>query len=896
MKANFPHPNRRKVLQVLSSFAAMATMQIEDALAWTHGTVGTASTGHKAQVNLTYANPQSYGQDYPFIDMAKTLSNWSLASGGGAIDPFSYLGPNGIPTSVPAGASNWRSQLRCYLVASNPSTGNYVIDWDGAANISIGDGGGAGQPGTRANVVSSTANSINLNVVGVNSADVTFTGSFAPSGGNTVVTITGATNGTVWPGQRLGGAGLPAGLVLGNETGSTTQGNNGTYNVTNLTNDLVPFTAASTALTLYAYAPGDQVALYVVINSVTTTPTKIRLYRADQAALLNGGQITAPHFISYYGKYGCLRFMDWQTTNGSLSAQWGNRSQKSNFSWLGNGVMNYCGASSKAASTNDFTTATTISGSPTVWTDGMMVQARLPSIPSFTPISNIAVNATTGLVTITSTGHGLTTNQHVSLPLGDPISSGAGVAIQTAFNSTASGIPIAQDFTVTAVDANNVTLNGVDGRSWAAYTGTGYPGYIGPYFRFGTSTLPLKRVLGAGGQNIYYSQYVAVLNGTNYSGVGSPYMFVYNAAMDALLFALSPADDNGQLLGAPMEVIAQVSNECGVHPWVCLPELATDDYVLQAATYLKANLSGSLRARIEISNELWNGQFIGWNLTSILAGIQLGIVNSTNDYQLNSNVAGASAQWIGWRFYNAMAQVNSAYSGAMGQVYRVLAINGNSPNTTYTTQIFEAPNAGLGSAKPYQRADAFAIAPYFEVNRNIYPTAQAVYQFKIGDTTDAFAAADTWFQSSGNGVLSVKDWSDTVAPFFAARATQYGLEMHQYEGGWGVYPKVDYDTQGGPTSYDPGTGSVALTLTDATNFWRGYKASSNWGTLYASALATYVANGGKFASNYWINSSYWNMNNMFGSYGPNIFGTPTPPYISSQPTPEKTAFDAYNAS
>jgi hypothetical protein len=227
----------------------------------------------------------------------------------------------------------------------------------------------------------------------------------------------------------------------------------------------------------------------------------------------------------------------------------------------------------------------------------------------------------------------------------------------------------------------------------------------------------------------------------------------------------------------------------------------------------------------------------------------------------------------------------------MNQVYRVMGAWVNAADSTDRIQRFEGPNTRLG-AYPITRADVICIAPYYEVNRSKYPTAQMVYNYKVGNTSAAFSALDAAFNSSGAGVISISDWMNTFCPFWAAAAKLYSVELHQYEGGWGVYPFADQY----PTSYASGTGPVALSPNDTVQLWIGYKASSNWGTQLASALNAFKRSGGTFASNYWITSALWNRNNMFGIWAPNIFGVPAPYYNSSQPSPEKREFDAYNAS
>ncbi|MBK6374693.1 MAG: hypothetical protein IPF67_16600 [Saprospiraceae bacterium] len=45
-------------------------------------------------------------------------------------------------------------------------------------------------------------------------------------------------------------------------------------------------------------------------------------------------------------------------------------------------------------------------------------------------------------------------------------------------------------------------------------------------------------------------------------------------------------------------------------PWICIPHLADDEYIIQLAKYLNANLDPSLKLHLEYSNEeVWRWWF-----------------------------------------------------------------------------------------------------------------------------------------------------------------------------------------------------------------------------------------------------------------------------------------------
>lgn len=61
--------------------------------------------------------------------------------------------------------------------------------------------------------------------------------------------------------------------------------------------------------------------------------------------------------------------------------------------------------------------------------------------------------------------------------------------------------------------------------------------------------------------------------------------------------------------GAPWEHIIALARLTGQDLWINIPAMADDDYVLQLARLLKAELPPTTRLYVEYSNEVWNGQF-----------------------------------------------------------------------------------------------------------------------------------------------------------------------------------------------------------------------------------------------------------------------------------------------
>jgi hypothetical protein len=61
--------------------------------------------------------------------------------------------------------------------------------------------------------------------------------------------------------------------------------------------------------------------------------------------------------------------------------------------------------------------------------------------------------------------------------------------------------------------------------------------------------------------------------------------------------------------GVPIEEIINLANQAQVAPWLNIPHLATDDYIVSLANYVKEHLDPKLKVYIEYSNEAWNSGF-----------------------------------------------------------------------------------------------------------------------------------------------------------------------------------------------------------------------------------------------------------------------------------------------
>lgn len=149
----------------------------------------------------------------------------------------------------------------------------------------------------------------------------------------------------------------------------------------------------------------------------------------------------------------------------------------------------------------------------------------------------------------------------------------------------------------------------------------------------------------------------------------------------------------GHARGVALELMIQLANTLGIDPWFCIPHQADDDYVRQFALLVKNALAPNLKAYIEYSNEVWNGQFAQASYAQT-RGLALGL--STNAYEAQMRYYSQRAVEV-FKICEEVFQNND-------RLVRVLAAQ--SANAWTGATIMDWKNAS-------QHAEALAIAPYF---------------------------------------------------------------------------------------------------------------------------------------------------------------------------------------
>lgn len=152
--------------------------------------------------------------------------------------------------------------------------------------------------------------------------------------------------------------------------------------------------------------------------------------------------------------------------------------------------------------------------------------------------------------------------------------------------------------------------------------------------------------------------------------------------------------------GVAVEYQIAHANITQTHPWFCIPHLATDDYVRRFATLVRDSLKPNLVARIEYSNEVWNGMF---------EQAQYAQRQATTLPGEKADFAGA-LRWYSKRSVEIFKIVEQVFTNngtnPEGRKRIVRVLGSQAVNVWASQQILEYRDA-------YKYADALAIAPYF---------------------------------------------------------------------------------------------------------------------------------------------------------------------------------------
>jgi hypothetical protein len=199
--------------------------------------------------------------------------------------------------------------------------------------------------------------------------------------------------------------------------------------------------------------------------------------------------------------------------------------------------------------------------------------------------------------------------------------------------------------------------------------------------------------------------------------------------------------------GPPVELLVDLANELGAHPWFCIPHLADDDYVRRFARLVRERLKPGLKAYVEYSNEVWNWLYPATHYAKEM-GQKLGLGDPPQQ-----------------RFYaQRSVEVFKIWEEELGGRERLVRVLGSQlVNPWLSEQILTWRDA-------YKHADALAVAPYFGFDITTEEAARAYAGLTIDQLGDRLQ------------VLIDGEHRNHIREQVKV-ARRYGLELIAYEGG-----------------------------------------------------------------------------------------------------------------
>lgn len=608
-------------------------------------------------------------------------------------------------------------------------------------------------------------------------------------------------------------------------------------------------------------AGASPLRVYVKISAMAANnfdTGQIRVYLKKYETLINSGAIFDPDFLQRVQNFGVIRVIDWMGQTQQLNTSlWSQNKTLDDASWFGGKIDStlWCGT---ASMTNNAMTVNQPSAPIASWTDGQIVQFNMPPPTFKTVTAGVAGNPTA----LTCVGHGFTTGDTVEFQ--PNTANGAWGIGLTVLNAL--GGPLA--FTATVIDADHFSI---------------------PYDTTSAGALPSNRVvykqitLAVGALPPVACSRQGLLNyrGDIWSVSTVPEIAFYNAAYNRLMMpgsadTVMPAYMQS---GPPPEVIAQLANTTGAHPWMNISLISKDSYVSSLAAFLRDNLGAALVPRLAIGNEVWNANYWGAQFYN-----QLGLVEPAF---LTGPLARAGSQqeYYGYRSKQCADLATAAYSGS-GKAFKwMLEMQGNGfASNAYSTGAMKCPpssgyvSAGVpGNTSKYPSASCqIAYAAYFvpaffnKANAQNYAGyVAAVSGWKDGSAVQA--AYDFWYNAlyDNTGDVAfptlqpVRYWAETAGPAWiaiGAAALPAPVEVHQYEGGESL-TAISFITLNW-------TNPTGITTTDVQNCLFDFFANAQ---QYYNLLYTHMqgqsALGIKFPAQYCVASvsaagGFWGVINM----------------------------------
>lgn len=635
--------------------------------------------------------------------------------------------------------------------------------------------------------------------------------------------------------------------------------------------------SASGTQIIYNITSGSLAAFSTILFAVAITActgqlTKVRFYPLRHQALINSGQQWDPDFLSFYGVWGRVRFMDWLNTNGNPQAQWSQRTTATNFSQRGFNINAACYGGQASQTKNSFTSLNAIAGNPSSWTQGQMLQSYMVSVPTYVVATNISLGATT---TVTATAHPFVNGDTVQFC---PFNTGGGSGTLGASNQLSI---LAPTFMVANAAANTFDLSGVNSSTWNG--GGAISVKVGYAFTFASGLLPAKPVCDMTGISFFSSVTAGFLN--------NPVTMIYDADFDRLMMTGAPNGSGVSAfqMGAGIETLVDLANTLGpsVQPWFCLPHMYDSAAVTSWATYIKNNLNPGIVFCVELSNEVWNLQ--------ATIGIASGYYQNKGALRWSKSAVNDTDviyQYYGYRYRLAAVAIEAVFSGQMSRVNRIFSQRATDAPGSLVTDRMTCPNEGfIAGDYPINHADSMCFAQYYQSSRTTIPIdAQFVWDVVYSGDPTLIAAGLNYFDgrlrgdTSGQGSLLY--WSGVTQPPFPNTSGQYNswqgvaasflsttgaaLKLTCYEGGFSCLSGAATPWTISNNPYTPPSTGVPVTLTqaDVTSMMFAYWNSSQYASFLIDATNAFYASGGIFPSQYCVVNTTWVDQNPFSMIMP----------------------------
>lgn len=248
-------------------------------------------------------------------------------------------------------------------------------------------------------------------------------------------------------------------------------------------------------------------------------------------------------------------------------------------------------------------------------------------------------------------------------------------------------------------------------------------------------------------------------------------------------------DGNGDDLinkaAVPIELMVELCNLIKADMYFTFPHAADDNYITQAAVYVRDNLNSELTCTFEISNEVWNFGFTVQQAHFLALGNALWpeAVGVEDPQQIRLSA-------LGYRTYQAAQIIDAVYDGQLGR--RAIALNVQGGYAFMGIVTLDAPIWSTYAAKVTSTSDPY-IAPHKAITHLaitcyfggglLTETRQAAIEAAYPATSDALIEA--YLRTTGKEGDDISSYEASVIGWdtYNTIASDRDVKMILYEGG-----------------------------------------------------------------------------------------------------------------